>query len=117
MVILEDNGEKEIFEKEIEVKIDLIEDSYNKNKAYFFPINTKTNLVEKPYTVYTEFEYKNLSFIQKKKAKIALIILLILIIIIIIIAIVLIILKYRKKSNSSFDKTDLTEEMNPIYKN
>ena len=117
MVILEDNGEKEIFEKEIEVKIDLIEDSYNKNKAYFFPINTKTNLVEKPYTVYTEFEYKNLSFIQKKKTNIVLIILLILIIIIIIIAIVLIILKYRKKSNSSFDKTDLTEEMNPIYKN
>ena len=63
MTIVEDKGLKEIFETDIEINIELIEDTkynYEKNNILIVPINNKTNLVEIKYLSYKEFKYNKI---------------------------------------------------------
>ena len=113
MVVLEDDDwSKEIYEKEIDVKIDLIEN--DKNIVYFFPVNKKSNLVENLFTTNSEFVYDNLSFVERNKYAIILSVIIILILIITTIVVIYFFLKYRKSNRELDDREELEKELNTV---
>ena len=99
MSVVEDNGAKEIFQRDIKIDIDLKGDYFKSNNIYCIPVNTKTNLIELNYIEYISFEYKNLSFYQKHEILIWSIVISILFIIVAIGIIAYFYFKRRKKSS------------------
>ena len=114
MSVVEDNGAKEIFQRDIKIDIDLIGDYYKSNNIFCIPVNTKTNLIELNYIEHISFKYKNLSFYQKHKI---LIWSLVISILFIIAAITIIVYFYFKRwKKSSLEKNILNISLNSLEK-
>ena len=114
MSVVEDNGAKEVFQRDIKIDIDLKGDYFKSNEIFCIPVNNKTNLIELNYIEYISFEYNNLSFYQKNEI---LIWSLVISILFIIIAIAIILYFYfKKRKNSSLEKNVLNISLSGLGK-
>ena len=114
MTVVEDNGENEIFEKVIEIDIDL----KGSNRMYCIPINSKTNFIEKNYIDFKYFDYKNWPTNSHKNKFYTLVIVLVIIIPIILLIIIIVCYLKRHNKNSLYSKelenNVLKEQLNSI---
>ena len=100
MTIVEDNGLNEIYETDIEINVELIDDleyHYDKNTIYFIPVNSKTNLIETKYISHIEFEYNNIESNNNTVFVVIIIIIFIILLLFIVIAIFYY-LRYKKRN-------------------
>ena len=115
MTVVEDNGENEIFEKDIEIDIDL----KSSNRIHCIPINSKTNLIEKAYLDYKYFDYKNWPTNSHKNKSYTWLIVLVVIVPIILLIIIIIFCYFKRRNKNSLYSKDLEnnvlkEEFNGI---
>ena len=92
MLKIEDNGEKEYFQTEVEIDKELIdyEPNYTYNYMIIVPVDKETNLVYMHLKTITSFSYKN-------PKSIIIIIIIIIVVVILVLIIIIGLLIYRKK--------------------
>ena len=104
MAIIEDNGVKETFSKDIKINIDL----YRTNDIFIIPLFKNTNYIIYDYIIKSEFKYVNVP--KKEDNKLLLYILIPIISIIIIIIAIFICLRHRKKNNKEITVDKVLDE-------
>ena len=108
MTMVEDDGTSEIFEKEINIDINLKKQS---NEIYAVPVRKGINLIEEGLFKYTFFDYKNHKNDKSNKKTTLIIVFSIIGAILVIVALLIIYFKVCKKKNNSIE--DLNEPITP----
>lgn len=110
MTKVEDNGENEIFQTEIEVNIELYDYEVNKtsNTIIIIPVDKETNLIYSFTDYLTDFKYKSL---KNNYSVLVLIIVIGILVLIIIIGFLVYRKKNKKKNNNIENEVNYSEQI------